>query len=174
MEGWAEMNGTVTNTTGSGSLMTTGTPFVSEYAMHSLSTTYGLPLVNSTTALPASVGPTGSSSVKNQPNTALLTMILMIGTFFIAYFLRQFRNSHYLGRTVRTLENGLHGKRILPVLVCPLMVLGSKSSWRFRCANSHRCHGWCRLLYSRYVHWGWSYQMVVRCQIWLPSFFFGL
>ena len=37
----------------------------------------------------------------NEPNTALLCTILMFGTFFIAYFLRIFKNSKYLGRTVR-------------------------------------------------------------------------
>ena len=35
-----------------------------------------------------------------EPNTALLSAILMFGTFFIAYFLRIFRNGKYLGRTV--------------------------------------------------------------------------
>ncbi|XP_076345016.1 band 3 anion transport protein-like isoform X2 [Tachypleus tridentatus] len=35
------------------------------------------------------------------PNTALFSMILMMGTFFIAYFLRHFRNSRFLGSTVR-------------------------------------------------------------------------
>ena len=34
-------------------------------------------------------------------NTALLSAILMFGTFFIAYFLRIFRNSKFLGRNVR-------------------------------------------------------------------------
>ncbi len=37
---------------------------------------------------------------KKEPNTALLSAVLMFGTFFIAYFLRLFRNSKYLGRTV--------------------------------------------------------------------------
>lgn len=37
---------------------------------------------------------------KAEPNTALLSAILMFGTFFIAYFLRIFRNGKYLGRTV--------------------------------------------------------------------------
>ena len=36
-----------------------------------------------------------------QPNTALLSAILMFGTFFIAYFLRIFRNSQYLGKYAR-------------------------------------------------------------------------
>jgi solute carrier family 4 anion exchanger 2 len=36
-----------------------------------------------------------------QPNTALLSFILMFGTFLIAYFLRNFRNSQFLGRTIR-------------------------------------------------------------------------
>ncbi len=37
---------------------------------------------------------------EREPNTALLSAILMFGTFFIAYFLRIFRNGKYLGRTV--------------------------------------------------------------------------
>lgn len=35
-----------------------------------------------------------------KPNTALFSTILMIGTFYIAYFLRHFRNSKFLGRSV--------------------------------------------------------------------------
>jgi len=38
---------------------------------------------------------------KSQPNTALLSMFLMLGTFFIAYFLRIFRTSQYFGKTAR-------------------------------------------------------------------------
>ncbi|KAG1669652.1 Anion exchange protein 2 [Nymphon striatum] len=37
----------------------------------------------------------------NQPNTALLSTIMMLGTFFIAYYLKQFRNSKFLGRNAR-------------------------------------------------------------------------
>ncbi|XP_055928203.1 anion exchange protein 2-like isoform X2 [Argiope bruennichi] len=36
-----------------------------------------------------------------KPNTALFSTILMIGTFYIAYFLRHFRNSKFLGRSAR-------------------------------------------------------------------------
>ncbi|XP_042242077.1 band 3 anion transport protein-like isoform X2 [Homarus americanus] len=36
-----------------------------------------------------------------QPNTALLSMILMLGTFIIAFKLKHFRNSKFLGRSVR-------------------------------------------------------------------------
>ncbi|XP_062907472.1 anion exchange protein 3-like isoform X2 [Mobula hypostoma] len=39
--------------------------------------------------------------VQMQPNTALLSLVLMVGTFFIAYFLRKFRNSRFLGGGVR-------------------------------------------------------------------------
>lgn len=39
--------------------------------------------------------------VRNQPNTALFCTILALGTFFIAYYLRQFRNSKFLGRSAR-------------------------------------------------------------------------
>lgn len=37
----------------------------------------------------------------NQPNTALFCTFLTLGTFTVAYFLRIFRNSHFLGRTAR-------------------------------------------------------------------------
>ncbi|KAG7330936.1 hypothetical protein KOW79_004905 [Hemibagrus wyckioides] len=37
----------------------------------------------------------------NQPNTALLSLVLMVGTFFVAFFLRKFRNSRFLGGKVR-------------------------------------------------------------------------
>lgn len=35
-----------------------------------------------------------------QPNTALLSLILTFSTFLIAYFLKNFRNSKFLGRSV--------------------------------------------------------------------------
>jgi hypothetical protein len=40
--------------------------------------------------------------IQGQPNTALFCLILALGTFFIAYYLRQFRNSKFLGRSVST------------------------------------------------------------------------
>ncbi|XP_066543095.1 anion exchange protein 3 [Hoplias malabaricus] len=39
--------------------------------------------------------------ILNQPNTALLSFVLMLGTFFVAFFLRKFRNSRFLGGKVR-------------------------------------------------------------------------
>lgn len=39
--------------------------------------------------------------LQGQPNTALFCLILALGTFFIAYYLRQFRNSKFLGRSAR-------------------------------------------------------------------------
>nr|XP_008536300.1 PREDICTED: anion exchange protein 3 [Equus przewalskii] len=50
------------------------------------------------TALPPTKGPPGP---RNQPNTALLSLILMLGTFLIAFFLRKFRNSRFLGGKAR-------------------------------------------------------------------------
>ncbi|XP_008578696.1 PREDICTED: anion exchange protein 3 isoform X2 [Galeopterus variegatus] len=49
-------------------------------------------------ALPPTEGPPGP---RNRPNTALLSLILMLGTFFIAFFLRKFRNSRFLGGKAR-------------------------------------------------------------------------
>ncbi|XP_059503548.1 anion exchange protein 3 isoform X2 [Stegostoma tigrinum] len=37
------------------------------------------------------------SDQQMQPNTALLSLVMMVGTFFIAYFMRKFRNSRFLG-----------------------------------------------------------------------------
>ncbi|KAK2849836.1 hypothetical protein Q7C36_008619 [Tachysurus vachellii] len=42
-----------------------------------------------------------ASPLLNQPNTALLSLVLMLGTFFVAFFLRKFRNSRFLGGKVR-------------------------------------------------------------------------
>ncbi|XP_061579865.1 anion exchange protein 3 isoform X1 [Cololabis saira] len=39
--------------------------------------------------------------VFNQPNTALLSLVLMMGTFFVAFFLRKFRNGRFLGGKAR-------------------------------------------------------------------------
>ncbi|XP_049451091.1 anion exchange protein 3 isoform X1 [Epinephelus fuscoguttatus] len=41
------------------------------------------------------------SPIFNQPNTALLSLVLMMGTFFVAFFLRKFRNSRFLGGKAR-------------------------------------------------------------------------
>ncbi|XP_075378778.1 band 3 anion transport protein [Mycteria americana] len=38
-----------------------------------------------------------------QPNTALLSLVLMAGTFFLAFFLRKFKNSAFLPGTIRRL-----------------------------------------------------------------------
>ncbi|KAH8270096.1 hypothetical protein KR018_003994 [Drosophila ironensis] len=51
----------------------------------------------STTAMP--MGP--QSLPKNQPNTALFCTILTLATFVVAYYLKLFRNSHFLGRNAR-------------------------------------------------------------------------
>ncbi|XP_056144839.1 anion exchange protein 3 [Lampris incognitus] len=45
--------------------------------------------------------PAGDGHLHNQPNTALLSLVLMMGTFFVAFFLRKFRNSRFLGGKAR-------------------------------------------------------------------------
>lgn len=42
-----------------------------------------------------------SAILINQPNTALFCTMLTMGTFTLAYYLRIFRNSHFLGRNAR-------------------------------------------------------------------------
>uniref|UniRef100_A0A803JNR2 Anion exchange protein n=1 Tax=Xenopus tropicalis TaxID=8364 RepID=A0A803JNR2_XENTR len=47
---------------------------------------------------------TGPIRVTGQPNTALLSLVLMAGTFFIAFFLRKLKNSNFFpGRVRRTI-----------------------------------------------------------------------
>ena len=40
--------------------------------------------------------------VQGEPNTALLSTILVIGTFFLAYYMHKFRTSHFFGKRVST------------------------------------------------------------------------
>ncbi|CAL8069832.1 unnamed protein product [Orchesella dallaii] len=58
-----------------------------------------------TTAIPndyaPQIGVDESDDLTAQPNTALLSTILMLGTFFISYFLKEFRNSVFLGEKAR-------------------------------------------------------------------------
>ncbi|XP_075286999.1 anion exchange protein 3 isoform X2 [Opisthocomus hoazin] len=58
---------------------------------------------NVQSGLNASVLPADAMSlgIRMQPNTALLSLILMLGTFFIAFFMRKFKNSRFLGGKAR-------------------------------------------------------------------------
>ena len=38
--------------------------------------------------------------VNGQPNTALLSTIMVLGTFFVAFYLRKFRTSYFFGKKV--------------------------------------------------------------------------
>ncbi len=58
--------------------------------------TIGIPLTEPRTLIPAH---NAAGILINQPNTALMCTILCLGTFLGAYYLRIFRNSHYLGRS---------------------------------------------------------------------------
>lgn len=40
-------------------------------------------------------------TVRGEPNTALLSLVLMAGTFFIAFYLRKFKNSAFFPGRVR-------------------------------------------------------------------------
>lgn len=50
-----------------------------------------------------------ASEMTGQPNTALLSLVLMAGTFFIAFFLRKFKNSRFFPGRVRGLYRGPGG-----------------------------------------------------------------
>uniref|UniRef100_H3AAS5 Anion exchange protein n=1 Tax=Latimeria chalumnae TaxID=7897 RepID=H3AAS5_LATCH len=57
---------------------------------------------------------TKSKKVTDQPNTALLSLVLMAGTFFIAFFLRKFKNSSFLPGT---------GRRVIGDFGVPIAIL---------------------------------------------------
>ncbi|KAI6075553.1 Anion exchange protein 2 isoform X1 [Aix galericulata] len=48
-------------------------------------------------------GGRAAAKVTGQPNTALLSLVLMAGTFFIAFFLRKFKNSRFFPGRIRRL-----------------------------------------------------------------------
>ncbi|XP_064018749.1 anion exchange protein 2 isoform X2 [Pogoniulus pusillus] len=50
-----------------------------------------------------SVADGSAAKVTGQPNTALLSLVLMAGTFFIAFFLRKFKNSRFFPGRIRRL-----------------------------------------------------------------------
>ncbi|XP_019116404.2 anion exchange protein 3 isoform X1 [Larimichthys crocea] len=58
-------------------------------------------------------------AIYNQPNTALLSLVLMMGTFFVAFFLRKFRNSRFLGGKARRIigDFGIPISILMSVLV---------------------------------------------------------
>ncbi|KAL8164750.1 UNVERIFIED_CONTAM: Anion exchange protein 2 [Gekko kuhli] len=71
---------------------------------------HGCTKANSTTTGPEEDSPIvvgnqtasrAASKVTGQPNTALLSLVLMAGTFFIAFFLRKFKNSRFFPGRVR-------------------------------------------------------------------------
>lgn len=125
-------------------------------------------------ALPPTEGPPGP---RNQPNTALLSLILMLGTFLIAFFLRKFRNSRFLGGKVCGCWlwcpqvwgvpplAGVRGRKRGPrqVLValpsstslCFLPLLaGAPHHWRFWHPHLHPRDGPGGLLHHRHLHSG--------------------
>ncbi|KAM9288025.1 anion exchange protein 2 [Cariama cristata] len=58
---------------------------------------------NSTAAPSNGVAGRAAAKVTGQPNTALLSLVLMAGTFFIAFFLRKFKNSRFFPGRIRRL-----------------------------------------------------------------------
>ncbi|KAI1242483.1 hypothetical protein IHE44_0000008 [Lamprotornis superbus] len=59
--------------------------------------------VANSTALATSPAARSATKVTGQPNTALLSLVLMAGTFFIAFFLRKFKNSRFFPGRIRRL-----------------------------------------------------------------------
>ncbi|NWI08322.1 B3A2 protein, partial [Crypturellus soui] len=63
----------------------------------------GEPAGNASAALGNGTWGRSVHKVTGQPNTALLSLVLMAGTFFIAFFLRKFKNSRFFPGRIRRL-----------------------------------------------------------------------
>jgi HCO3- transporter family len=82
---------------------------ISVYNRHPLLAVYPPELVANTTSLYNNstilesnlLKPSNDTNPRNQPNTALFCTMLTLGTFVLAFFLKKFRNSHFLGRNAR-------------------------------------------------------------------------
>ncbi|NXS50820.1 B3A2 protein, partial [Balaeniceps rex] len=61
------------------------------------------PWRNASTAPANGTAGRAAAKVTGQPNTALLSLVLMAGTFFIAFFLRKFKNSRFFPGRIRRL-----------------------------------------------------------------------
>lgn len=57
--------------------------------------TEGNVTVENTTSVPINSTQPVAGMTLNEPNTALLSLVLMAGTFFIAFYLRKFKNSAF-------------------------------------------------------------------------------
>lgn len=57
--------------------------------------TEGNVTVENTTSMPINTTQPGAGMTQGEPNTALLSLVLMAGTFFIAFYLRKFKNSAF-------------------------------------------------------------------------------
>ncbi|KAK4296214.1 hypothetical protein Pmani_031281 [Petrolisthes manimaculis] len=112
----ADINTTTTNTTTMDTMEFMTTTMANTMDMDTMdmnmteenAQTNGTPTNTTTTTAPYGL------ETLPQPNTALLSMILMFGTFIIAFKLKHFRNSKFLGRSVgRAL--GDFGKKIFVI-----------------------------------------------------------
>ncbi|ELT99392.1 hypothetical protein CAPTEDRAFT_129057 [Capitella teleta] len=83
------------------------------FVYHPLSQFYPDPNPNLTMCLEMADNAT-LREVVNQPNTALLSMILCFGTFFIAYSLRSFKTSKFLGK---------HARHVIGDFAIPIAIL---------------------------------------------------
>ncbi|XP_043923523.1 anion exchange protein 2 isoform X2 [Protopterus annectens] len=59
--------------------------------------------INNTTTFYSNTTESTPTKITGQPNTALLSLVLMAGTFFIAFFLRKFKNSRFFPGRIRRL-----------------------------------------------------------------------
>lgn len=64
--------------------------------------------------------PFDKSGPRNQPNTALFCTLLTLGTFMLAYSLKIFRNSKFLGRNARRALGDFGVNTIKNSILCPV------------------------------------------------------
>ncbi|CAM9339868.1 unnamed protein product [Lampetra fluviatilis] len=76
-------------------------PLLKTYPIGADSGVWGNVSMVNGSAMAARNGTDAPTKMPSQPNTALLSLVLMSGTFFIAFFLRKLKNSRFLAGKVR-------------------------------------------------------------------------
>ena len=72
----------------------------------------------STITLPYTKPPYKKEGYENMPNTALITILLVLGTFFIAFYLRKIRQSHFFSSKARRVVSDFGVPISMVVMVC--------------------------------------------------------
>lgn len=111
--------------------------------------TEGNVTVDNTTFVPINSTQPGVGLSHGQPNTALLSLVLMAGTFFIAFYLRKFKNSAFFPGRVSS--------STLAAMLMSISVESSENTFVCVCSVCGSCGGSLEILAFRLRSSSWSW-----------------